>query len=144
MRLSSPDGSVSPLDLRAYGEYDLRNTLLAIPGVAQVVAIGGELPQYRIDVRQDRLRSSGSRSPTWSRPPAAPTAPQAPATSADVERREMPIRQMARVEDLDDIRGTLVATRNGAPITIGDVADVRLAPAPCAAPPPIAACRRWC
>lgn len=44
--LSSPDASVSPLDLRAFAEFDLRNRLLAVPGVAQVVAIGGELPQY--------------------------------------------------------------------------------------------------
>src|SRR6187549_2110903 len=33
LALSSPDGSVSDLDLRAYAEFDLRNKLLAVPGV---------------------------------------------------------------------------------------------------------------
>ena len=34
---------------------DLRNKLLAVPGVSQVVAIGGELPEYQVNVRQDNL-----------------------------------------------------------------------------------------
>jgi len=47
--LSSPDGTASDLDLRSYAEFELRNRLLSVPGVAQVVAIGGKLPEY--DVR---------------------------------------------------------------------------------------------
>ena len=43
--LSSPDATASPLDIRSYAEFELRNKILAIPGVAQVVAIGGELPE---------------------------------------------------------------------------------------------------
>ena len=56
LALSSPDGSVSDLDLRAYAEYDLRNKLLAVPGVAQVSVLGGELPEYQVLVEQERLR----------------------------------------------------------------------------------------
>jgi Cu/Ag efflux pump CusA len=37
LALSSPDGSVSPLDLRAYAEFNLQNRLLAVSGVAKVV-----------------------------------------------------------------------------------------------------------
>ena len=51
---SSPDGSVAPMELRAYAEFDLRNKLLAIPGVAQVSVIGGELPEYQVLVDQER------------------------------------------------------------------------------------------
>jgi Cu/Ag efflux pump CusA len=56
MALSSPDGAVSPLELRSFAEFDLRNKILAVPGVAQVVAIGGELPQYQVNVEHG-LRS---------------------------------------------------------------------------------------
>ena len=48
---SSPGGELSPMEIRAYAEYDLRNKLLAIPGVAQVSVIGGELPEYQVLVR---------------------------------------------------------------------------------------------
>ena len=49
LSLSAADESVAATDLRAFAEYDLRNRLLAVPGVAQVVAIGGELPEYQVD-----------------------------------------------------------------------------------------------
>ena len=130
LALSSPDGSASPLELRARAEFEVRNALLAIPGVAQVVAIGGELPQYRIDVRQDRLALFGLSIAEVVEAARGAHSTASAGYLGDVDRREMPIRQMARVRDLEDIRGTLVAMRDGAPITIGDVAEVRLAPAP--------------
>ncbi|MHC5024017.1 MAG: efflux RND transporter permease subunit, partial [Planctomycetota bacterium] len=56
LAVSSPEGIVPPLELRAYAEFDLRNKLLAIPGVAQVTVIGGELPEYQVLVEQEKLR----------------------------------------------------------------------------------------
>jgi Cu/Ag efflux pump CusA len=49
---------------------------------------------------------------------------------ANVDNQELPIRQMARVRSVDDIARTLVRMDEGAPITIGDVADVRVGPSP--------------
>ena len=47
LSLSSPDGTQTPMTVRAYAEFELRNQLLSVPGVAQVVAIGGDLPRYQ-------------------------------------------------------------------------------------------------
>ena len=44
------------MELRSYAEFDLRNQLMAVPGVAQVVPIGGELAEYQVHVRQDDLQ----------------------------------------------------------------------------------------
>src|SRR5688572_4239603 len=55
LSLASPDDSVPATGLRAYAEFNLANRLLAVPGVAQVVAIGGELPEYQVNVRGERL-----------------------------------------------------------------------------------------
>lgn len=130
MALSSPDGSVSPIELRSFAEFDLRNKLLAAPGVAQVVAIGGELPQYQVNVRQDRLALYGL---TISDVVEAARGAHSTASAgylADVEHLELPIRQMARVTGVSDIEQTLVKYQNGSPVTIGQVADVRLGPSP--------------
>ena len=51
--LSSPEGSISDLALRSFAEFNLRNRLLSVPGVSQVVAIGGEFPEYQVNVRPD-------------------------------------------------------------------------------------------
>jgi CzcA family heavy metal efflux pump len=130
LALSSPDGRRTPLELRAFAEFDLRNRLLAVPGVAQVVAIGGELPQYRVEATQDRLALYGVTLGQLVEAAGAAHSNAAAGYLPHVEHLELPIRQMARVTGVEDLRNTLVAMRGSAPITIGDVADVSLAGAP--------------
>jgi len=130
LALSSPDGARSALDIRGFAEYELRNKLLAIPGVAQVVAIGGDLPQYQVNVRQADLALYG-----LSVSEVVEAARQAHSTASagylpDVQSQELPIRQMARVRGVDDIKATVVKFAAGAPVTIGQVADVTLGAAP--------------
>jgi HME family heavy-metal exporter len=130
LALSSPDGSVSDLELRAFAEFDLRNRLLAVPGVAQVVAIGGELPEYQIHVRQDELLLYGLTVED-----VVDAAREAHSTASagylpNVENREWPMRQSTQVRSVEDIRSTIVTHHNGAPVTIGQVAEVQLGGAP--------------
>lgn len=130
LALSSPDGVVSPLELRAFAEFDLRNKLLAVPGVAQVVAIGGELPQYQVKVRQDLLALYGLTVADVVEAARGAHSTASAGYLPDVEHLEIPIRQMARVTGVEDIRATLVKMHDGAPVTIGQVAEVVLGPAP--------------
>ena len=130
LALSSPDGTVKDIDLRAYAEFDLRNKLLAIPGVSQVAAIGGELPEYQVNVSQDRLSLYGLTVRD-----VVDAARKAHSTASagylpDVDRSELPMRQAARVTSERDIASTMVTMKNGLPITIGEVADVKLGGAP--------------
>ncbi|HYE63486.1 MAG TPA: efflux RND transporter permease subunit [Phycisphaerales bacterium] len=130
LAVSSPDGTVSPLDLRAYAEFDLRNRLLAVPGVAQVSAIGGELPEYQVNVRQDRLALYNLTVQD-----VAEAAKNAHSTASagylpNVDRQELPLRQTARVRSVRDIESTIVSFHQGVPVTMGQVADVALGPAP--------------
>jgi HME family heavy-metal exporter len=130
MALSSPDGTVSPLELRSFAEFELRNKILAVPGVAQVVAIGGELPQYQINVKQDQLALYGL---TISDVVQAARNAHSTASAGYVsnwENQELPIRQIARVTSAESIRQALVKYHKGAPVTIGQVADVQLGPSP--------------
>jgi HME family heavy-metal exporter len=125
--LRSPDGSVSPLDLRAFGEFELRNRLLSVPGVSQVVAIGGELPEYQINVDQDRLRLYDLTVHD-----VVEAAEKAHSTAGagyllNVDGLEIPLRQTARVRGVEDIRSTIIKYEAGVPITIGQVAEVEMA-----------------
>jgi CzcA family heavy metal efflux pump len=130
LAVSSPDGRKSPLELRAYAEFDLRNKLLAIPGVAQVSVIGGELPEYQVLVQQDKLRLYGLTVEDIAR--AAETAHSTLSAGylPDVDSLELPIRQSGRVRSVADIAGTMVKIHDGAPVTIGQVAEVQLGAAP--------------
>lgn len=130
LALSSPEGVWSPLELRAFAEYDLRQRLLGVAGVAQVVAIGGELPEYQVNVRQDALRLYG-----LSVADVLAAAREAHSTASagylpNVQGVELPLRQAARVQSVEDIRNTVVKFSDGTPVTVGQVADVVLGPAP--------------
>jgi len=130
LAVSSPDKTVSDLDLRAYAEFDLRNKLLAIPGVSQVSAIGGELPEYQINVKQDRLALYGLTVQDVVEAARKSHSTASAGYLKDVDRSELPMRQAARVTSVRDIASTKVTMKNGLPITIGEVADVTLGGAP--------------
>ncbi len=122
--------AVSPLELRSYAEFTLRPRLLSVPGVSQVVAIGGHLPEYQVECRQDRLRLYH-----LTLAEVVEAARQAHSTLSagflpNVRGEEIPVRQMAQITSPADISRTVVAWHDGVAVTIGDVAEVKLAATP--------------
>jgi CzcA family heavy metal efflux pump len=130
LAVSSPGGDLSPLELRSYAEFDLRNRLLAVPGIAQVAVIGGELPEYQVVVRQETLSSYGLTLQEVASAAQASHSSLSAGYLPDVGNFELPVRQSGRVRSLEDISGTLVKLHEGTPITLGQVAEVRLGAAP--------------
>ncbi len=128
--LSSPDGLVSDLDLRSYAEFELTNRLLAVPGVTQVVAIGGELPEYQVNVRQDHLLLYALTVEDVVEAARKAHSIASAGYMPNVQGWELPIRQAAKVRTVEDIKNTLVKFHKGEAVTIGQVADVVLAGAP--------------
>lgn len=121
---------VDDLELRAFAEFNLRNRLLQVSGIAQVVALGGELPEYQINVRQDRLALYGLTVHDVAEAATKSHATAGAGYLVNVEGLELPLRQTGRVQGLDDIKHTLVKYHEGTAVTIGDVADVVFAGAP--------------
>ena len=130
LSLSSPDGTVPDTTLRAFGEYDLRNRLLAVSGISQVVAIGGELPEYQVNVQPEKLLLYDLTVQDVIDAAAEAHSTASAGYLTNVRGLEMPLRQTARVRDAEDIRGTVIKYHEGSAVTVGQVADVELAGAP--------------
>lgn len=130
LAVSSPGGELSDMELRAYAEYDLRNKLLAIAGVSQVSVIGGELPEYQVLVRQNDLRLYGLTIQDVAEAAGASHSTLSAGYLPNVDSLELPVRQSGRVRSVKDIAGTVIKYHDQFPVTIGDVADVRMGPAP--------------
>ncbi|MEE8468469.1 MAG: efflux RND transporter permease subunit, partial [Planctomycetota bacterium] len=104
--------------------------LLAIPGVAQISVIGGELPEYQVLVDQAKLRLYDLTVQDVVAAAGAAHSTLSAGYLPDVNSLELPIRQSGRVRSVSDIAGTMVKIHDGATVTIGQVAEVRLGPAP--------------
>ena len=103
-----------PLALRDIAEWQLRPRIMMIPGVAQVISIGGGLKQYQtLDQLDEKLRTISQNT-----------------TGGFVEKdgQEILVRNIGVVESVDDILATLVGLHFGRPVLVSDIAEVRVAP----------------
>ncbi len=117
----------SAMEVREAADFTVRPRLLTIPGVAQVIPIGGEVRQYRIAPHPPALRSLGV---TYEQVEQALTqfGVNTGGGFTDQHAREYLIRNIGRTTNLDDLRGVVVAQVNGGPVFLRQVATVEFAP----------------
>jgi len=119
---------VSPMAVREYADWVVRPRLLTIPGVAQVIAIGGEVRRYRVELRPAQLQAFGierEKLEAALRDFGANTS----GGFLEAQGREWLIRQIGRSSRLEDLQNLVVAVKNGQPILLKQLADVKLAAA---------------
>ncbi len=115
----------SLVEVRTIADTVIRRRLLAIPGVAQVTPIGGARKQYQVLLSSRKLQA---HQVSLTEVEDALTAANAN-TSAGFRvtgGQEYLIQGIARFTDLDDIRRTVVTSRNAIPIHIEDLGTVRV------------------
>ena len=126
--LPADPAKVSPMQVREYADWVLRPRLLTIGGIAQVVPIGGEVRQFRVELRPAQLQALGverEKVDIALRDFGANTS----GGFLETQGRELLIRQIGRTHRIEDLRNIVVAVRNGQPILLKQVADVTIAAA---------------
>ena len=117
----------SPMELRTLADWTIRPRLLSIAGVSQVTVIGGEVKQYQVLVRPEKLNAFGL---TLHQIDEALRNSNVNTSGAFVFRgpTESMVRNLARISSLDDLKETVVAVRDGVPVVLRQVADVDFGP----------------
>ena len=117
------DGSISAMDLRSLADWTMRPRLLTIPGVSQVIPIGGEVRQFRVMPDLDLLQALDL---THDQLTAAlrQFGVNAGGGYVDQAGREFLIRNIGRTTSLEDLRNATVGFRAGQPIALRQVATV--------------------
>lgn len=114
---------VDAMTLRDLGEWSLRPSLLSVPGVAQIVVIGGEVRQYEIRPDPERMRLFGVTL-TQIEQAAQGFGRDLGGGFVDVGGQEITVRARGRPFQASELRELAVAWRDGAAIRLGQVADL--------------------
>jgi len=116
-------------ELRSIQDWYVRYQLNSIPGVAEVASVGGAPREYQIDLDPNRLRAYGvSLGEVYGA--VARSNSSVGGRVIHQGNAEYLIRSVGLIENLDDIRDTVVAPRkNGTPVRVGDLGTVQMGPA---------------
>lgn len=119
---------INPMAVREYADWVVRPRLLNIAGVAQVIPIGGEVKQYRIELHPAQMQALGIEREKLD---AALRDFGVNTSGGFLENagREYLIRQIGRSARQADLENLVVGVNNGQSIVLKQLADVRLAPA---------------
>lgn len=117
------------MTLKTTADWQVRRRLLAVPGVAEVIPIGGETRQFQVVASSERLASLDITLGEL-RDAVRESSQNASAGFATENGQEFLIRGVGRANDIDDIGEALVVTRNGTPVRVSDVAVVQTGAAP--------------
>ncbi|MGR3294894.1 MAG: efflux RND transporter permease subunit, partial [Candidatus Bathyanammoxibius sp.] len=115
-------------ELRAIQDWYVRYQLNAVPGVAEVASIGGYVKEYQIDVDPNKLIAHNI--------PLSDVFNHVMASNKTVgakviEQNDMEylVRGLGWIESLEDIENIVVASKEGVPIFVKNVATVQVGPA---------------
>ncbi len=129
MLLSMSSDSLEPLELRSVADWVVRPQLLSISGVAQVVAIGGGYKQYEITASPEKMKYFGVSLQELEEAAAASTRNSSGGFINEYGNQYI-IQGEGRTNSLAEIGQTLVKRFGTKPVTIADVAEVRICAAP--------------
>ncbi|MBL5921314.1 efflux RND transporter permease subunit [Lelliottia amnigena] len=120
-------GKHSLADLRALQDWTLKFELKTVPNVSEIASIGGMVRQYQIVVAPEKMRALNI---THGQIVSAVQAANKESGGALLEKGEAEymVRTTGYLRTLDDFRNVVIATRDGIPVLLKDVATVGLGP----------------
>ncbi|CAM3790304.1 efflux RND transporter permease subunit [Roseateles saccharophilus] len=126
--IESADNKLSTMDLRSLQDWTVRLIVRTAPGVDDVMSWGGHEKQYQVQIDPQRLIKYGL---TFKEVMERLTANnrQVGGQYINLGPEQYLVRGLGLVSNTVEIAGIMVAERNGAPIYVRDVAQVKESPA---------------
>ncbi|MEO8484354.1 MAG: efflux RND transporter permease subunit, partial [Acidobacteriota bacterium] len=117
------EGDADPMALRDLAEFDVRYRILAVPGVAAIERLGGELRQLQVQLNPGRMQATGITLDDVLKA-VRESNENAPGGFVSVGATEFSVRSLGRIHSADDLRRSVITVHTGTPVTLGDVARV--------------------
>jgi Cu(I)/Ag(I) efflux system membrane protein CusA/SilA len=114
-------------DLRSLQDWYLRYQLATVPGVAEVATIGGFVRQYQVNLDPDKLRGYGIPLSTVIDKIRASTN-EVGGSLLELSGAQYMVRGLGYLHALTDLENVPLASKDGTPVMIRDVATVAFGP----------------
>ena len=121
--LRDPTDKTAPRELRSIADWTIARRLQSIPGIAEVLTMGGGVKQIQVQPDPEKMLSFGI---TYEQLVAASAASVKNTTGGFLteQAQEIMVRNLAMTTDLDAIGDTVVVYQNDRPVRISDVAEL--------------------
>ena len=123
-RVAAPAG-YSVTDLKSIEDWILERRFKAIPGVIDVTGWGGKTKTYEVIVDQRRLLNYGLSIPQILQALSNANI-NVGGQTVNIGAQSVVVRGVGLIHSMDDIRRTVIASANGVPVYIGDIAEVHI------------------
>lgn len=122
--LYSEGNKTDPVELRTLADWVIRQRLLTIPGVAQVITMGGGRKQYQVLVNADELQKYEV---TLEDVETAVSNSNSNATGGYLDEGgdELLVRAMGRIQDVRELERIVVKANKDRAVLLGQVATVQ-------------------
>ena len=117
--------TTSLMEVRRIVDWQVKNRLLAVPGVTQIVIFGGDIRQYQVLVDPNKLKDYNISLQEVSEA-AAKANVNAPGGFLITPDRETLIRGVGRLESIEQLSQSAITARNGIPVLLRQVGDVKI------------------
>jgi Cu(I)/Ag(I) efflux system membrane protein CusA/SilA len=123
-----PTGGWDLDELRSTQDWYVRYALQGVDGVAEVASIGGYVKEYQVDVDPDALRTYGIALHEVFDAVRGSNL-DVGARTIEINAVEYVVRGLGFIENLDDLRKTVITQRDNVPITLDEIAEIEFGPA---------------
>jgi CzcA family heavy metal efflux pump len=113
------------MEVRRLVDWQVTNRLLAVPGVSKVLVYGGDVRQYQVQVDPNKLKAFNVSLQQVTEAVQAANF-NAPGGFLITPDKQTLIRGIGRIESLNDLKESVIVSRQGTPVRIGDVAEVQI------------------
>lgn len=125
--VESADKKMSSMDLRTLQDWNVRLKLRTAPGVDDVTSWGGDEKQYQVLINPNQLIKYGLSLKTVMETLTANNR-QVGGQYLNIGQEQYLVRGLGLVANAKDIGNVVLATREGTPVYVRDIAEVKEAP----------------